>query len=116
VEHSFRFSSRRDAKKFYLLFGKIIDAWRAERNIKSEGLTHNSLPFTKNDQKMVDTEKIEKADTSYPIDIMENKGRWLILDGLHRLVKLYEQGEKTVKVRIIPRKKIPEITREIQNG
>jgi AraC-like DNA-binding protein len=29
--------------------------------IKSEGLTHNSLPFTKNDQKMVDTEKIEKA-------------------------------------------------------
>lgn len=58
-------------------------------------------------------EKIDKADTNYPIDIMENKGRWLILDGLHRLVKLYEQGVKTIKVRIIPREKIPDITREI---
>lgn len=58
-------------------------------------------------------EKIEKVDISFPIDIMKNKGRWLILDGLHRLVKLYEQGAKTVKVRIIPREKIPEITREL---
>lgn len=55
--------------------------------------------------------KIEEADTSHPIDIMQNKGRWLILDGLHRLVKLYELGNEKVKVRIIPREKIPEITR-----
>ena len=58
-------------------------------------------------------EKIEKADISFPIDIMENKGRWVILDGLHRLVKLYENGAKKIKVRIIPREKIPEITRQI---
>lgn len=60
-------------------------------------------------------EKIQKADTAYPIDIMENKGKWLILDGLHRLVKLHLAGEKVVKVRIIPRSRIPEIeiTREI---
>jgi hypothetical protein len=56
-------------------------------------------------------EKIEKADTNHPIDIMENKGRWLILDGLHRLVKLYEKGNKMVQVRIIPREKILEISR-----
>ena len=56
--------------------------------------------------------KIEEADTSHPIDIMENKGRWLILDGLHRLVKLYESGAKKIKVRIIPREKIPEILRD----
>ncbi len=55
--------------------------------------------------------KIEEADTSYPIDIMENKGKWLILDGLHRLVKLYECGDEKVKVRVIPREKIPEIAR-----
>ena len=40
---------------------------------------------------------------------MENKGRWLILDGLHRLVKAYELGQKKVMVRIIPREKVPEI-------
>lgn len=27
-----------------------------------------------------------KSDLNYPIDIMENKGRWLILDGLHLIV------------------------------
>ena len=49
------------------------------------------------------------ADTSYPIDLMENKGRWLILDGLHRLMKLSAQGARTVRVRIIPRDRVPEI-------
>lgn len=47
-----------------------------------------------------------KADLSYPIDIMENKGRWLILDGLHRLMKAYIQGAQSVRVRIIPREMI----------
>ncbi len=56
--------------------------------------------------------KVEGADLSYPIDLMENKGRWLILDGLHRLVKAYESGSKKVRVRIIPREKIPEILQE----
>ena len=51
------------------------------------------------------------ADISHPIDVMQNKGRWLILDGLHRLMKLYMQGATTVRVRIIPRTRIPEITR-----
>jgi len=52
------------------------------------------------------------ADMKYPIDIMENKGKWLILDGLHRLMKAYIQGKKRVNVRIIPRDKIAEITKE----
>lgn len=49
------------------------------------------------------------ADTVHPIDIMENKGRWLILDGLHRLMKLAIQGKTSVRVRKVPREKIPEI-------
>jgi len=53
--------------------------------------------------------KIQEADIKYPIDIMENKGRWLILDGLHRLVKLYIRGEKKIRVRKIPRARINEI-------
>src|SRR3989338_4045596 len=48
-------------------------------------------------------EKINKADLKHPIDIMENKDRWLILDGLHRLVKAYQIGMKKVSVRKIPR-------------
>lgn len=54
--------------------------------------------------------KIQEADISHPIDIMENKGKWRILDGLHRLVQLYLKGDKKIKVRKIPRFRIPEIT------
>lgn len=48
-----------------------------------------------------------EADLSYPIDIMYWKGRWLILDGLHRLMKASLQNDKTVKVRKIPESAIP---------
>ncbi|MGV8142254.1 MAG: hypothetical protein ACP5NS_01305 [Candidatus Pacearchaeota archaeon] len=54
-------------------------------------------------------ERTMKADLKYPIDIMENKGRWLILDGLHRLMKAHILKMKKVNVRIIPRDKIPKI-------
>jgi hypothetical protein len=50
-----------------------------------------------------------KAEMTYPIDIMENKGRWLILDGLHRLVKAKIIGHDKVNVRKIPRSDISKI-------
>lgn len=56
-------------------------------------------------------DRIMKADISYPIDIMENKGRFVILDGLHRLVKCKLLGIQKVKVRIIPRSEIPNISK-----
>ena len=49
------------------------------------------------------------ADLQYPIDIMENKGRWLILDGLHRLMKSFILKNNQVQVRKISRDKISEI-------
>ncbi len=50
-----------------------------------------------------------RSDLSHPIDIMKNKGRWLILDGLHRLVKMQILGYTKVKVRKIPRSQISKI-------
>ncbi len=55
-------------------------------------------------------ERTMKADMKYPIDIMENKGRWLILDGLHRLMQASVKGLKEVNVRIVPREQISKIT------
>ncbi|OGH88805.1 MAG: hypothetical protein A3J93_01810 [Candidatus Magasanikbacteria bacterium RIFOXYC2_FULL_42_28] len=47
--------------------------------------------------------KIQATDTSYPIDIMKNKkGKWLTLDGLHRLVKLFLNKKTKIRVRKIP--------------
>lgn len=54
-------------------------------------------------------ERTMKADLSHPIDVMENKGRLLILDGLHRLMKHSILGDREISVRIIPREKIPDI-------
>lgn len=48
-------------------------------------------------------ERTMRSDLSYPIDVMENKGHWLILDGLHRLMKAVDSGQTTVTVRKIPR-------------
>jgi len=51
--------------------------------------------------------KVKKADTTFPIDIYFNKDKWLILDGIHRLVKLYSLNEKEVSVRIVTEDKLP---------
>ncbi|MGV8084625.1 MAG: hypothetical protein ACP5N9_00025 [Candidatus Bilamarchaeum sp.] len=58
---------------------------------------------------VIEQARMEKADLSYPIDIMKNHGRWIVLDGLHRLAKAYKQGQKMVTVRIVPRERFPEI-------
>lgn len=52
-------------------------------------------------------ERTMKADTSHPIDIMFHNGRWVILDGLHRLVKQSLEGKRTVRVRKVPRSAVP---------
>ena len=50
-----------------------------------------------------------RSDTTHPIDIMFWRGRWLILDGLHRLMKQTVEGKDMVPVRKIPKSAIPEI-------
>ena len=72
-------------------------------NLKSREVINNPEKYKE------EYERTMKADLRHPIDIMENKGRWLILDGLHRLMKAYILKMNKVKVRIIPREKIPEI-------
>ncbi len=53
--------------------------------------------------------RIMDSDLQYPLDIMFWKGRYLLLDGLHRLAKAKILGLKTVKVRKIPQEAIPQI-------
>ncbi len=55
-------------------------------------------------------ERTMKADLVHPIDIMDNKGRWLILDGLHRLMKASILKMDKVQVRKVSRDFIPKIT------
>ena len=52
-------------------------------------------------------ERVLRADVTFPIDIYFNKDKWLVLDGLHRLVKLYGTGVTDISVRIITNDKLP---------
>lgn len=54
-------------------------------------------------------ERVMAADISHPIDIMFSKGRWALLDGLHRLLKLKMQGATKVRVRKVGLEYIPQI-------
>ncbi len=56
-------------------------------------------------------ERTMRADLVHPIDIMKNKGRWLILDGLHRLMKASILNMPKVQARKISRDLIPKITK-----
>lgn len=48
--------------------------------------------------------RTEESDTIYPIIVTEKNSQYVILDGIHRLVKTYVSGGKTIKAKIIPSK------------
>ena len=56
-------------------------------------------------------ERIANADTNFALDIMWYRDRWIMLDGLHRLMKETRAGRRVVKVRKIPTVDIPKIRR-----
>lgn len=52
----------------------------------------------------------EKADLLHPIEIYNHKGKWIILDGVHRFTKAVRLGHTTIKVRRIS-EEIAQITK-----
>ncbi len=48
--------------------------------------------------------RAHRASLVFPIDITWFKGRWLILDGIHRLLKAHELRLDSVSVRKVPRR------------
>lgn len=66
--------------------------------VKSEPETHKQ-----------EYDRTMKADMSHPLDIMFWKGRWVLLDGLHRPLKASILGQDKVQVRKVPESAIPDI-------
>ncbi len=50
--------------------------------------------------------RVQKADLNFPIEIIYRNSRWMILDGIHRLLKSYESGLQKIMVRKVPEKYI----------
>jgi len=58
-------------------------------------------------------ERILKADTDFPIDLLFYQKREWILDGVHRLAKLHMMGVDSVRTRLHPEEIIPRISRSV---
>lgn len=47
--------------------------------------------------------KVEDASLDYPIVVIQNKDKWVILDGVHRLVKAYMLGHTQINAKVLDR-------------
>lgn len=53
--------------------------------------------------------RIAECDLAFPIDITRHKGRWMILDGIHRLAKAVAEGRARIRVRKVPRSAVRDL-------
>ena len=51
------------------------------------------------DKEFSHAKKVTEANLRHPIEIYFHKGKWIILDGVHRFTKAVRLGHKTIKVR-----------------
>ncbi len=51
-------------------------------------------------------ERVMEADLQFPILLIEKNGKWLVIDGVHRLVKAFEAGHQTIKAKIFTQKMV----------
>ena len=56
---------------------------------------------------------VAQADITYPIELYLHKGKWIILDGVHRFTKAVLLGHKTINVRRISEKLAQTVKRQI---
>ncbi len=81
-----------------------IPFWNSETgfyDLKPISVINNPQKFAKECKRTMD------SDLKHPLDVMFWKKRWLLLDGLHCLVKAKILGQEFVMVRKIPRSAIP---------
>jgi len=50
--------------------------------------------------------RIQAADLAFPLAVFENRGRLMILDGIHRLCKAILRGDRELRARRIPREAV----------
>ena len=85
--------------------------WHLERKL----WRHEGVPFAVSPTEVVADpvrfgkhyERALTADLACPLDVMLWRGRWTVMDGVHRLLKARLLGLDVVRVRKIPRSAIP---------
>jgi len=104
-----------DVKSVWSLDSQIIEEKRSKldyllhlplwSSVPNEGMLFDITPIeviTDPRRSPHQTERIEKTDESYPIDMLHFEGKLWILDGVHRLAKLFRSGSDVVRMRVHP--------------
>ncbi len=71
----------------------------------------NRVPGSANQWK-----RVEDADLAFPLLVCRKNNKWLVLDGVHRLVKMSLEGKTTVSVKILPDDTVASCSRKIPSG
>lgn len=106
-----------DTQKLWAFYAPVIDV----EIEKLEWLFE--LPFWDNNGKQTTLKPIDvkmhpeifkeqyirtmNTDLNYPINIIYLKNRWVVMDGLHRLLKCSILGDKTIKAKVFQPEDIP---------
>jgi hypothetical protein len=53
--------------------------------------------------------QIMEAQLEFPVEVMWWNGRWMLLDGVHRLAKAVQLGHTSLTVHKVPHELIPKI-------
>ncbi len=64
----------------------------------------NKIPSSSTHQ-----QRIIEADLQFPILLTEKNGKWLVIDGVHRLVKAFEARHKTIRAKIFTAEQIKQL-------
>jgi hypothetical protein len=54
-------------------------------------------------------DRVERADLGLPVDVTWRGGRWVVLDGLYRVLKAARAGNATIPARVVPPEALGEI-------
>jgi len=73
------------------LWGKDNESW----NLTPRDVI-NKVPSSESQWR-----RVMGVDMKYPILIMKKNDKWLIVDGVYRLVKAYINGQKTISAKIV---------------
>ena len=104
-----------DVKSVWALESQVIEEKRSKldyllhlplwSSIPNKGMLFDITPIeviTDPRRSPHQTERIEKTDESYPIDMLHFEGKLWILDGVHRLAKLFRSDTDLVRLRVHP--------------
>ncbi|MBP6859264.1 MAG: hypothetical protein KBC69_01395 [Candidatus Magasanikbacteria bacterium] len=45
-------------------------------------------------------ERVKQADLQFPILLLNKNDKWLVIDGVHRLVKAFQAQQKTIRAKV----------------